>query len=141
MVETAIATSRMTITWVQGPIESPSRPDTDSSGALLTFQGIVRAYEDDRLLKGLDYSNYEPMATRQLHRLARKAVQTHGLVQAQIIHSLGFVPIHQASLHIVVASKHRKASLLAMDEMLNDLKRDVPIWKIPVYADGVEANG
>ncbi|MEM9346074.1 MAG: molybdenum cofactor biosynthesis protein MoaE [Planctomycetota bacterium] len=141
MVEAAVPENRVSIGWVQGPIESPLLPDTGSAGAMLTFQGVIRPYEDSRMLEGLDYSHYEPMATRQLQQLAIRAFQTYELVHIQITHSLGFVPIHQTSLHIVIASKHRKASLLAMDQVLDDLKRDVPIWKTPIFTDHAETNG
>lgn len=119
----------------------PADPKIESSGALLAFQGVVRPYEDERPLAGLQYTHYEPMATQQLQRLANRAVQTHELEHIQIIHSIGFVAANQASLYITIASKHRKAALLAMDGMLDDLKRDVPIWKTPIFSDDQEAPG
>lgn len=137
MVENAAA-SHSSIVWRQGPIEPSAKPVIASVGAILTFHGIVRPYEDRRLLEGLTYTHYEPMATLQLQRLADRVIQTHRLDYAEIIHSLGFVPINQVSLQIILASKHRKASLLAMDEILEDLKRDVPIWKTPIFTDNPE---
>ena len=141
MVETSLSTGRASIGWVDGPIDTPANPETVSSGALLTFRGVIRPNEDGRHLAGLQYTHYEPMATQQLQRLANRATQAHELEYVQIIHSIGFVAAHQASLHITIASKHRKAALLAMNEMLDDLKRDVPIWKTPVFADEPEATG
>ncbi|MEO0476669.1 MAG: molybdenum cofactor biosynthesis protein MoaE [Planctomycetota bacterium] len=115
--------------------------EIESSGALLTFRGVVRPYEDERQLAGLHYTHYEPMATQQLQRLADRAAQTHALEHIKIIHSIGFVAANQASLHIAIASKHRKAALLGMDKVLDDLKREVPIWKTPVFVDDAEVAG
>lgn len=113
----------------------------EGAGAVVTFRGVVRPIEEGRPLRGLDYTSYEPMAQQQLHRLAQRAADQHQLACVHLIHSLGFVGIHEASLLVLVASKHRKAAFRAIDEILDDLKRDVPIWKSPIFADRTEGDG
>lgn len=135
MAEVTTLTNRVSIQWAQGPIESLAPLSVEGAGAVLTFLGVVRPYEDDRLLKGLSYTSYNPMAEQQLYRLAKRTIDLHQLSHVRIVHSLGFVGVNEPSLRIDVASKHRKEALSAMDGILNDLKRDVPIWKSPVYAD------
>lgn len=140
MDETTLLADRVSIAWVQGPIAPTPCPTIEGAGTVLSFRGVVRPYEEGRLLQGLDYTCYNPMAEHELRRLAKCAVESHQLHHVRIVHSLGFVAINKTSLLLTVASKHRKAALLASDEVLNDLKRDVPIWKSPVYADDPEGD-
>jgi molybdopterin synthase catalytic subunit len=39
------------------------------------------------------------------------------------------VPVGACSLRLLVAAAHRKPALKAMDEFIDALKRDIPIWK------------
>lgn len=116
---------------VDGPLEgaSPSGPWPAGAGAMVEFLGVVRATEDDRLIEALEYQAYLPMAEQELRRLAELIVETHGLIAIGVWHSRGRVPAGRASFRLVVASAHRKQALAAMDEFIDRMKRDVPIWK------------
>lgn len=133
---------RMAIELIEGPIVDPAKdPGPSGAGAVVQFLGVVRPLENDRALRGLRYSSYDPMAQRELAHIARQAVDRHGLVFVQILHSVGFVGVGEASLCLAVSSKHRKPALAAMDEILDALKRDVPIWKNPVYDEPAPGGG
>lgn len=140
MAETSTDLCTVSIDLIHQPIPASITPTIEGAGAVVTFRGVVRPIEEGRPLRGLDYTSYEPMAQQQLRRLAQCAADKHELDCVQIMHSLGFVAIHEASLLVLVASKHRKAALQAIDEILDDLKRDVPIWKSPIFADRVEGD-
>lgn len=103
-------------------------------GAVLVFEGLVRPLEDGKLLTALTYQAYEPMASSTLVAIAHSIVADHGLITLHCEHSTGEVAVGACSLRIVIASKHRKEGLAALDEFLDRLKRDVPIWKRPVWA-------
>ncbi len=102
-----------------------------AAGAVLIFEGIVRAREGERAIAGLTYQTYEPMAHTMLDRIATEVVSKHGLLGLWVRHSRGFVPVGACSFRLVIASAHRKEGLAAMDEFIDLLKRDVPIWKAP----------
>jgi len=135
VADTRTTISRAAIELIDGPLPDAPTACVEGAGAVLVFFGAVRPHEEGRPLLGLDYTSYDPMAENQLRRLAVQAIQTHGLLQVRIVHSRGFVAAGEVSLRLTVASAHRKAALLAMDEILDDLKRDVPIWKFPVFAE------
>lgn len=117
-------------------------PDTEGSvGAMLRFAGIVRAMEPsgeftgaNRELAALDYTTYDLMAQRELESLGRDVALAHGLVSIVVVHSRGRVPVGAVSLVVVVGAPHRAETLAAMAEFIDRLKRDVPIWKTPVWA-------
>lgn len=113
------------------PADVAFEPPT-GCGAVARFDGRVRAVEGESIIRGLHYEAYEPMARSQLERLAAEAIARFGVVAISVWHSTGFVPVAECSFTMIVASKHRKASLEAMDWFIDAMKRDVPIWKEPV---------
>ena len=113
-----------------GPLsEMVDMPTTQGSGARIVFDGIVRPVEDGAKIKGLDYEAYRPMAEQQLAIIGNDLVEKHGLLRMDIEHSYGFVPNYACSFRLVIDSRHRKEGLKAMDEFIDRLKVDVPIWK------------
>lgn len=118
---------------IEGPL--PGEHDASGAGALLTFEGVVRPLENARPLRALRYEAYEPMASRELERLAAEAIARHGLLALAVHHSRGRVPVGHCSLRLVIRSAHRAEALAAAAEFIDRLKRDVPIWKRPEWAD------
>jgi molybdopterin synthase catalytic subunit len=109
------------------------------TGALVRFDGIVRRMEPDatgegRPLAALDYRTYDPMAERELAALARRTLGEHGLLRIAALHSRGRVDVGATSFILIVEAAHRKDALAAMTAFIEALKRDVPIWKHPVWA-------
>ena len=103
------------------------------AGALLVFEGLVRELEAERQITALNYLTYEPMAQMQLESLAADTACRHGLLGIQALHSRGRIPVGACSFRLTIAARHRKEALAAMDEFIDRLKRDVPIWKSPVF--------
>lgn len=101
----------------------------EGAGAVVVFEGIVRGEEDGRPIEHLVYGAYEPMAQAQLGHIREQLLAKHGLLGLWVWHSRGSVPVGACSFRLVVASAHRKEALAAMDEFIDLLKRDVPIWK------------
>lgn len=123
---------------VEGPLagEPPaSRQTADAGvGARLVFEGVVRSDEGGRVIRALDYEVYEPMASRELERIARGVCAEFSLLALRCEHSRGRVPVGGASLRVEILSRHRGEGLRAMAALIDRLKQDVPIWKKPVYA-------
>ncbi|HRQ71987.1 MAG TPA: molybdenum cofactor biosynthesis protein MoaE [Phycisphaerales bacterium] len=115
-----------------GPLatHTPERPQPEG-GAAVVFEGIVRPTENGATIDGLHYETYEPMAQRQMHTIAADLIQRLGLLRVSVEHSRGFVPVGGCSFRLVIVSAHRREALDAMDEFIDRLKRDVPIWKRP----------
>lgn len=136
MAETRTAEPAVLVQLVDGAIDDAVHASIEHAGAMLSFRGVVRPLEAGRLLEGLSYTSYEPMAQRQLSSIADQVVKQYEVLQVRLAHSRGFVAAGDTSLWVTIASKHRKPGLQAMDCLLDGLKRDVPIWKKPVYAQG-----
>lgn len=110
------------------------------TGARVRFEGVVRRGEADpqqdrvRPLEALDYEAYEPMAEQGLTELARAVGARHALQGVVALHSRGRVRVGEVSFLLEVHAAHRAPALAAMSEFIDALKRDVPIWKRPVWA-------
>lgn len=115
---------------------SAAGPGAGGVGAVVRFEGIVRRLEDGRALDALHYQTYEPMAQRELERLGAEVVARCGLLELRVIHSRGRVGAGECSLVLEVRSAHRRDALRAVDEFIDVLKCDVPIWKRAVWAEG-----
>lgn len=126
------------VTIIDGPL--PAAPSAaavvDGAGAVVVFEGIVRAREGDGVIEALEYQAYEPMAQRQMGELAGELVARHGLLRVRVEHSRGRVGVGECSFRLVIESPHRAEALAAMGEFIDRLKRDVPIWKRPVWRAG-----
>jgi len=121
------------ISITDGPVpEAPCgnwRERAIGAGAYLVFEGIVRPLEGIEPIVALEYEAYEPMATRELTRLAHDILARHALAAISVEHSRGRVPAGACSFRLRIWSGHRKEGLAAMDEFIDRMKRDVPIWK------------
>lgn len=114
-------------------------PDV-SAGAVVDFWGVVRVQEGERNIKGIEYEAHPTMAEHQLRVIGKEAIERFGLRLAVVRHRVGFVPVGKASLFARVAAPHRKAALQAMEWLVDELKKRVPIWKHPKFEvdEGVE---
>ncbi len=120
---------------VDGPILEITLCQPSGTGATLLFRGVVRPQEDGRRITGLNYESYDPMAQKQLERLAAETAKRFDLTSIHAVHSRGFVGAGFCSLWIAIAAVRRKACLCAMDDLIDRIKADVPIWKSAVFAD------
>ena len=120
-----------------GPLPPTGPWSPAGCGAVLTFEGVVRAEEPDgaaaRPLAALRYEAYEPMTTRELAALAAACAAEFGAA-LDVTHSVGQVPAGACSFRLRVATPHRAASLACCAAFVNRMKRDVPLWKLPVWA-------
>ncbi len=125
---------RVYVEIVDGPLPPAKLAVGDGTGAFVVFEGVVRGEEDGRKLEALDYQVYEPMAGKQLEALAMAMVQEFGVLDVAVWHSSGIVKVGEVSFRLVIEGAHRHESLEAVGEFIERMKRDVPIWKQPIFA-------
>jgi molybdopterin synthase catalytic subunit len=93
------------------------------AGAVVTFQGVTR--EVDKL----DYEAYGDMALQTMRAIAEAAIERHGLCAAAIEHRVGEVPLSEPSVVVAASAPHRGEAFAGAREMIDELKRRVPIFK------------
>lgn len=116
--------------------EHINESNDSSSGSLLIFCGTIR---DNNLGKSVDYLEYESyidMAKLKLKEIADFSISKWGLNNLKIIHRIGKIEISEISLLIIASSPHRNESFRAIEYIVSELKKSVPIWKKEYYSDG-----
>jgi molybdopterin synthase catalytic subunit len=104
-------------------------------GGVATFTGIVRSETKGRAVVRLEYEAYAPMAERVLSRIGAEVGAAHGAAVA-IVHRVGVLVPGEAAVVIACAAPHRAPAFRACEAALEELKREVPIWKREVFEDG-----
>ena len=104
----------------------------ETDGAVVDFLGVVRRWENDEPIAGLDYEAHPEMAEHQFRKLVQTAHAQFAVARVTLHHRLGFVPVAEPSLFVRVSAKHRGAALSACAWIIDELKRVAPIWKNPV---------
>lgn len=105
-------------------------------GAHAWFEGVTRRMTGNQETVSLSYDGFAPMALREMQRIGDNVVTEFALTKLVIVHRLGAVPIGEASLIVGCSSPHRAAVFLALANVVDRLKTDVPIWKQEHFADG-----
>jgi molybdopterin synthase catalytic subunit len=109
-----------------------------SAGGIAVFLGTTRGARsaDGRELVALDYEAYAEMAIAQMRKLSQAARGKWPIVKAAVLHRTGRVEIGQPSVVIAVSTPHRAEAFEACRFVIDELKREVTIWKKEVWADG-----
>lgn len=105
-------------------------------GAVLSFIGTVRNQTDASSVKYLEYEVYESMAEKLITEILGRARVQWPSVKVALKHRLGRVEIGEISIVIAVGSPHRAAAYETSRFIIEELKKDVPIFKKEVRADG-----
>ncbi|GAB3581232.1 molybdenum cofactor biosynthesis protein MoaE [Leifsonia lichenia] len=106
-----------------------------ASGAVVSFQGIVRDHDGGRGVVSLDYRAH-PEAERFLRECCEEIASRSGLrVAAE--HRVGSLTIGDPALIAAVAAPHRAEAFAACAALVDLIKTRVPIWKRQHFADGV----
>jgi molybdopterin synthase catalytic subunit len=105
-------------------------------GGTALFVGTTRNHSQGHEVEVLEYEAYEELAAKELERVALAAVERHGLGAAYLAHRLGVVPVGEASVIVAASAAHRAEAFAGCRELIDELKRLVPIWKKERWAGG-----
>lgn len=125
----------LSVNIVDGPLGPMPGAPAQGAGAFIVFDGVVRPTEESQPIAAIDFEVYQPMAERTLTSLAQGILDKHRLCAVGVWHSRGRVPASQVAFRLQISSRHRKEGLAAMDEFIDRMKQDVPIWKHVVTCD------
>lgn len=114
------------------------RVRSDADGAILVFSGVVRNHDAGRAVASLQYEAYETMAAEALRKICEEVRGRFEVGDIAVVHRIGELEVGETSVVIAVGAPHRDAAYQASREIIERLKREVPIWKRERYADGEE---
>jgi molybdopterin synthase catalytic subunit len=108
--------------------------DAPSIGAIVTFCGLVREFDDGRG-EALFLEHFEGMTEKTLTHICEQAAQRWPIISARIIHRIGPMNLGEQIVFVGINSAHRKAAFHACEFIMDFLKTDAPFWKKAITSD------
>ncbi|WP_066956700.1 molybdenum cofactor biosynthesis protein MoaE [Streptomyces lushanensis] len=109
----------------------------DAAGGTALFVGTVRNHDGGADVDTLGYSCH-PSAEAELRRVAEKIVADHPVRALAAVHRVGDLEVGDLAVVVAVSCPHRAEAFEACRKLIDDLKREVPIWKHQKFSDGTE---
>jgi molybdopterin synthase catalytic subunit len=112
--------------------------DRAAAGAVVTFAGVVRDHDGGKAVRGLEYSAH-PTAAAVVARIAADvAARATGVRAVAVSHRTGRLEIGDVALACAVAADHRREAFETCAELVEEVKRALPVWKHQAFADGTD---
>ncbi len=112
--------------------------DRATAGAVVTFAGVVRDHDGGRAVDGLEYSAHPTAAAVVAEVAAQVAARAEGVRAIAVSHRVGRLAVGDVALACAVAADHRQAAFATCAELVDEVKRLLPVWKHQVFADGTD---
>lgn len=112
-------------------------PDEDRAGAIATFTGRVRAKDspEDPPTEFLEFERYDGVAQERMATLRRELEARDGVHAVRLHHRTGVVAAGEDIVFVVVLAGHRGEAFSAVEDGINRLKEEVPLFKKEVTVD------
>jgi molybdopterin synthase catalytic subunit len=126
----AVGTERLDVA------EHAALVDDPAAGAVVTFAGVVRDHDGGRSVRGLEYTAH-PTAAAVVARVAEEvAGRAAGVRAVAVSHRVGVLDVGEVALACAVSADHRQAAFATCAELVDEIKRALPVWKHQVFTDG-----
>ncbi|HWC14142.1 MAG TPA: molybdenum cofactor biosynthesis protein MoaE [Actinomycetota bacterium] len=117
------------------------RAGTIETGGIGVFVGTVRATPSaggraNATVTHLDYEAHPTLAEQRLRELAGEAAEKWGLQRVVAVHRTGRCEVGEPTVVLACSAPHRAEALDACRWLIDEIKRDVPIWKKEHYSHG-----
>jgi molybdopterin synthase catalytic subunit len=107
------------------------------AGAVVSFAGVVRDHDSGRSVTELEYVGH-PTAQQVLDELAAEFAARPDVHGVAVSHRIGLLGIGDVALACAVSTSHRAAAFAVCAELVDEVKKRLPIWKRQVFTDGEE---
>ena len=109
---------------------------TDRAGAISTFTGRVRERDgaDDDPTRYLEFEKYDGVAEGTMRTIERELEEREGVLDVRLHHRTGRVEAGEDIVFVVVLAGHRREAFRAVEDGIDRLKNEVPLFKKEVTA-------
>lgn len=108
-----------------------------AAGAVVTFSGEVRDHDGGRSVLRIEYVAH-PSAEEVLARVVAEVAARTDVDALAVSHRLGELAIGDCALAVAVSAAHRAEAFAAAALLVDEVKRQLPVWKRQVFADGTD---
>ncbi|HLB38830.1 MAG TPA: molybdenum cofactor biosynthesis protein MoaE [Actinomycetota bacterium] len=108
-----------------------------AAGGTCVFVGTVRNRSGEGAeVTDLTYEAWDELAERRLDEIAQQVLERWTVCRVAVLHATGTLQIGETSVVVAVSAPHRAEAFEACRFGIEELKRDVPIWKKESLAGG-----
>ena len=103
----------------------------ERAGAIATFTGRVRVRDgpDDAPTELLEFERYEPVAGERMEGIRDDLEDREGVISVALYHRTGVVEAGEDIVHVVVLAGHRREAFRTVEDGIDRLKAEVPLFK------------
>ena len=98
-------------------------------GAVVSFIGQVRDFNDGDHVKGMTLEHYPGMTEKQLDKILIEAQNQWALIDSLVVHRVGDIFPKEPIVLVAVWSSHRGDAFDACRFIMEALKSKAPFWK------------
>ncbi len=111
--------------------------DAEKAGAIATFTGRVRArdHDDDEPTEYLEFEKYDGVAEQRMDRINEELEARDGVYEVLLHHRTGVIEYGRDIVFVVVLAGHRTEAFETVEDGINRLKDEVPLFKKEVTVD------
>ncbi len=134
-----MTTGRVALTQVTAdPLDLSSHivaVDDPAAGATVSFVGVVRDHDGGRSVSDLEYHEH-PTAAVLVTEVATEIAGRDGVIAVAVSHRIGMLTVGDIALAAAVSAAHRREAFDACSDLVDEVKRRLPVWKRQVFSDG-----
>jgi molybdopterin synthase catalytic subunit len=105
-------------------------------GAVATFVGTMRDYNEGDTVQAMFLEHYPGMTEKYLHSLSETALQRWDILETLIIHRVGDIQPGDTIVLVATWAGHRAPAFEACRFLIEELKSRAPFWKRETLVDG-----
>ena len=105
-------------------------------GAVASFLGLVRDFNDGDRVSGMTLEHYPGMTEKALEAIVAEAKGRWDIYDALVIHRVGLLAPCDQIVLVAVSSAHRGEAFAACEFIMDYLKTRAPFWKKEATAEG-----
>ncbi|MBB5807337.1 molybdopterin synthase catalytic subunit [Saccharothrix ecbatanensis] len=109
-----------------------------AAGAVVTFAGVVRDHDHGRSVRELEYVGHPTAGAVVAEVVADVVARFEGVRAVAVSHRVGPLAIGDVALACAVSAEHRAEAFAVCSELVDEVKRRLPVWKRQVFADGTD---
>ena len=120
---------QVSVAFTDQPIRAQAAEDPEGAGSVVEFRGVVRGRENGAAISALEYEIFPSMADKVIREILDELGRVFPCLRVTVIHRFGVIPVGETAIFLRVESSHRTEGFRLLEEFMNRLKQDVPIWK------------
>lgn len=109
-----------------------------AAGAVVTFAGVVRDHDHGRSVRELEYVGHPTAGAVVAEVVAEVVGRFDGVRAVAVSHRVGALSIGDVALACAVSADHRGEAFAVCSELVDEVKRRLPVWKRQVFTDGTD---